>query len=320
MKRVLFAALALALPMLAQIGVNPAATLSWYSTTYHKQSLGGYSVPMSSCFDGTSLWVANADSSAPWLSRVVNGSVVSTTALTGASDNLPATACDPADGYVWVADQLNSQVFQLNTNTMALTTFPTNLEPTGLAFDGTNIEVAEYGNGTISAYSLSGVFVRSMTGLTTPHTIAVDNKGQLWATSLNYSNVEIWTVATGLPKTGFMVPSASTSTGLAFDGTNMWVAGGTYNSSYAAYPVNPTTFHIGTGIALPSTSGVISLAVTEGPTIWAATSSGYLAAFSTLNNSLITSFTLTGEPVSITYAGSRLFVGNLIGTSLTRIY
>ena len=94
--------------------------------------------------------------------------------------------------------------------------------PYGVAFDGTNIWVANYGSNNVSKINVSTNTVAATVSVgAAPHGVAFDGTN-IWVTNYNSGNVSKINVSTNTVAATVSVGTAPV--GVAFDGTNIWVA------------------------------------------------------------------------------------------------
>jgi DNA-binding beta-propeller fold protein YncE len=173
-------------------------------------------------------------------------------------------AFDPTRGNVWVADPSGGAVTVVNSTTGAvLVVKPTGgTSPVGVCFDGVNMWVVNSTSNNVTklngaTFAVIGVFPV----LTNPQACAVDTTtGEVWVTDQGANQVTVLNLAGALVKN---LPVGVQPTGIAFDGTNMWVANQSSNnvwkivgSTFAtvaitAVPAGPRGVIYGVGAGTP---------------------------------------------------------------------
>jgi DNA-binding beta-propeller fold protein YncE len=99
---------------------------------------GGVS-PAGVCYDGVNMWVENSSSNNV---TKFNGATFAAMGTFAVLANPQACAVDTVTGEVWVTDQGANQVTVLNLSGALVTNLPVGMQPSGIAFDGTNMWVA----------------------------------------------------------------------------------------------------------------------------------------------------------------------------------
>jgi hypothetical protein len=103
-----------------------------------------------------------------------------------------------------------------------LGTYPVGTAATGIAFDGTNMWVANRGDNTVTKLLAStGAILGTFTVPALPYGVAFDGTS-VWVTSSK--GVAELSASDGATLGVFQTPSANTG-GVAFDGAYVWVAG-----------------------------------------------------------------------------------------------
>ena len=183
--------------------------------------------------------------------------------------------------------------------------------PWGIAFDGTNIWTANYGNnsgnsvtkitptGTMTTYTGTG---------TSPNAIAFDGTN-MWTANLGDNSV------TKITLTGTMTTYTGTGTGpvaIAFDGTNMWTANLGDNSVTKITPTGNMTTYTGT---LNGPEGIAF----DGTNMWTA-NYGANSVTKITPTGTMTTYTGTGnDPMGIAFDGTNMWTANYGANSVTKI-
>ena len=197
--------------------------------------LGTYSLgvgPLGLAFDGQNIWAA-ANSGGGFATKIL--------ATTGAHTNFPLTGCSEAvsvafDGTnVWIGCY-NGEVFELNTSGSILFSTYVSYPAYGLAFDGTNIWVATSNPGSCNCL-----------------------------VSINVQSKVVQ----------FFNPGAPAGLGgladIAFDGTYVWVVGGSFISKVLASTGAVVASYSGDGLGWDAGWGGNPIAF-DGANIWATNS------------------------------------------------
>jgi DNA-binding beta-propeller fold protein YncE len=103
-------------------------------------------------------------------------------------------------------------------------TYGVGVEPVGIAFDGTNMWVANFMDGTVSVLSPSGMQIAGSPFQVGngPYGIAFDG-ANMWITNFFDDSVSVLSAATGAQIAGSPFPVGTNPEGIAFDGANMWI-------------------------------------------------------------------------------------------------
>ncbi len=132
---------------------------------------------------------------------------------------------DPAgmafDGTnMWVANATDNTVTELSPNGTTIGTFDVGSDPQGIAFDGANMWVANATDNTVTELSPNGSTIGTFSVGNGPDGIAFDGTS-MWVANANANTV------TELSPNGSTIGTFSVGSdpdGIASDGTNMWVA------------------------------------------------------------------------------------------------
>jgi hypothetical protein len=196
-------------------------------------------------------------------------------------------------------------------------TYGVGLSPEGVAFDGSNIWVANYGGNSVTKLLAStGAVVGTYAVGIGPVSVAFDGTNIWVANYGNHGNGN--TVTKLLASTGTVVgtyPANNGPASVAFDGTNIWVAN---------YVENGVTKLLASTGAVVGTSGVSgsgpnSLAF-DGTHMWVANSgSNNVVEFMSSSMSIIGGFPVGINPYGIAFDGANIWVTNLGGNSVTKL-
>lgn len=185
----------------------------------------GVSNPTAMMFDGMHVWATNP----------IGGNVSRITVTTSAVSNFPSTAGGEAiafDGqFVWIAG--SGMLVKLNPATGAqVATYLYGGGATGgssMAFDGTHLWVSHSGSAVVGKYRVSdGGHVGSYAVPATPQGVVFDGT-HIWVASVGGSGsvTKLRASDGGLVGTYNTAAPAIVGGALSFDGSNVWVLGGT---------------------------------------------------------------------------------------------
>ena len=196
--------------------------------------------------------------------------------------------------------------------------FPVGSSPKGVAFDGSNIWVANSGSNNVTKLRASdGVCVGTCTFNvgTNPQKIAFDG-ANMWVTNKDSNNVTKLRASDGVNLGTF--PSGDSPVGIAFDGTSLWVtnytAVGTVTKLQASDGAIVGTFPVGLGP---------NLIAFDGTNIWVATIGSGAFGNSTVvklraSDGLVLAVLIVGPPETVGLAldGANIWVAmhGLTGT------
>ncbi len=188
------------------------------------KNLGNFATgkgPFGLAFDGNNIWVGNSYDGTVTKLRASDGKNLGTFNIGGAN----ALAFDGT--YVWVTG--GNTVTRLKQDGASAGTFKVGSKPTGIAFDGANMWVANNSGASVTKLrakdgSNLGTF---KLGGDSPYAVAFDGKN-IWVTGS--PDMIVLRASDGTVVDVFHDPPGSSTAGIAFDGANIWVAA-TYNNA-----------------------------------------------------------------------------------------
>jgi len=174
--------------------------------------------PQGIAFDGTHIWVINADSYTVSKIDVSSNEIVATISV---GESPRGIAFDGT--HIWVADKTVSKI-DISTNKI-VATVQLEKHPWGIAFDGTHIWVTDDGNNTVSKIDIkSNEIVATVFEVTRPRGIAFDGT-HIWVT--NEGNDTLSKIDLSINKIVATVFKVTRPRDIVFDGTNIWVTNAT---------------------------------------------------------------------------------------------
>lgn len=250
-------------------GSRRASIKQWWTPTYAADGLGLISVgsaPQSVASDGADLWVANFTSNSVSRVRASDGKLLETwTGTTSATGVLVARGLvfvtgsvspgqlyqiDPTqpagpvtgtpignfpneiafDGHrVWTANGSGS-VSIVTLNPLAVTTVSAGfLQLFGILYDGTNIWVADGGDGTLKKLDSNANILQAVTVGAGPQHPTFDGTN-IWVPNGNASTMSVVRAAAGVVLTTLMGNGLDQPTGASFDGERILVTNSNGNS------------------------------------------------------------------------------------------
>jgi DNA-binding beta-propeller fold protein YncE len=193
-----------------------------------------------------------------------------------------------------------------NTN-MGFSAITVGSLPRALAYDGTNMWVANNGSNTITRYlATTGAAVGSaITVGTQPIALAFDGTN-MWVANYGSNTIARYNVSTGTI-VGSAITVGSLPRALAYDGTNMWVANNGSNT-IARYNVSTGTI---VALAITVDSQPIALAY-DGTNMWVANNgSNTIARYNVSTGDIVgTTIAVGNQPSSLAFDGTNMWVAN----------
>ena len=192
-----------------------------------------------------------------------------------------------------------------------LANYATGNNPSGIAFDGTNLWITNEQDNTVSKFNpTTGTKVDFPTG-TTPTAVAFDG-ANIWVANIDSDNLSKFNPATGA-RTNFAI--GDSPTGVAFDGTSLWVV---LQNTDQAVKVN-----IGSGaVEATYTTGDQPTGIAfDGTSLWIANYNASNVSKMNPADGTKVDYPLTGQfnPVGVAFDGSRIWVTNTGSNSVSRI-
>jgi YVTN family beta-propeller protein len=185
--------------------------------------------------------------------------------------------------------------------------------PRALAFDGTNIWVANYGDGTVQKVNpATGAAGSPITVGTNPYALAFDG-ANVWVANYGSNSVQKINPTTGAA--GSAITVGTNPSALVFDGANIWVAlQGTANS---VRKIDPATGTLSAPITVGTNPSALAF---DGTSIWVANSgSASVTRITPGETTYVNTFTVGEGPGSLTFDGTSIWVANSTGNSLMRL-
>jgi streptogramin lyase len=230
------------------------------------------------------VWVANTAGNSVVKFTLTGGAVTATNSYAGGGITAPAAIALDSSGNAFVANFNGNSVSGLTSVGVALGGSPftgssNNITvPSGIAVSPAGTIYVTSGNGSIVNLSNAGAFVATLNDgtLQGPVGVAVDGSGRVLATGFTTGTsiggaLSQFTLA-GVAVAGSPATSGiSSPSGVATDGTSIWVANNTTNGALAQFsygstvPVSPVT-------GFGSLSSPTSVAVDSSGSVWTANS------------------------------------------------
>ena len=210
---------------------------------------------------------------------------------------------------MWVANYADNSVTKVAPNGTATDYSGTGLNPSAIAFDGTNMWTANNGDASVSKIAPNGVITTYSGTGANPGGIAFDGTNMWTADIIGNSVTKVAPDGTMRTFTGI----GSNPRSLAFDGTNMWTINTGDNSVSKIAPDGTATVYFGVGINPHSIAF-------DGTNMWVA-SVGNSSVSKIAPDGTITSFTASGgTPASIVFDGTNMWTANPGNNSITEVF
>ena len=198
-------------------------------STWSCSSIDVGTAPVGVLYDGTNIWVADENGEDIYKILASTGAVLHI--YTG-GHGAQYLAYDSVNNNVWVTNPGSNNVTVVNAATGSSVTYDSGSDPDGIAFDGTNMWVANYTPATVTKIRASdGVILQTISvgtsGVSNPRLLAYDNvSNYIWVTVGGDNKVKKIDPATGGIVGDYDVPGPYA---IVFDGTYMWVTEGILN-------------------------------------------------------------------------------------------
>ena len=195
-------------------------------------------------------------------------------------------------------------------------THPVGMLPVAMAFDGTNIWVANNAGNTVQKINpATGAVLKQFPVGAGPSAVAFDGTS-IWVANAGSNNVQKINPATG--PMGSPIGVGSSPCALAFDGASIWVAN--YGNSVSSGTVQKIDIHTNTP-SDPLGVGISPIALTfSGKTIWVANYGSNSVLGIDPNTRVINWIVEVGsKPSALAFDGTNVWVANSAGNSVQKI-
>ena len=192
---------------------------------------GGAS-PAGVCFDGGNVWVTNSTSNTVTKFNGATFGVIGVFAVLASPQDC---AADPTTAQLWITDQGSNQVTVLNFNGSLVMNFAVGKQPVGIAFDGTNMWVANQGGNKVWKINATTFATAAKVSVPTGPRGVIYGVGAgtpyVWAVSSSTGTLTQINAATAMV-TGVSASFGTSPQWGAFDpvNNNVWVASTSSNS------------------------------------------------------------------------------------------
>jgi YVTN family beta-propeller protein len=225
----------------------------------------------------------------------------------------PVNVIADVAGYTTAARLTNPQLAQnrWDQDLAKPATIPVGNGPEGVAFDGTNIWVTNFGSDNVTRINpATGAVVATIAVGDGPVGVAFDGTN-IWVTNEGSGNVTRINAATGAVVATIAVGDAPV--GVAFDGTNIWVANQISNN---VTRINPATGAVATIAVGTNPVGVAF----DGTNIWVTNqSSNNVTRINAATGAVGAPIPVGTNPRGVAFDGTNIWVANLSSDTVTRI-
>ncbi|MGA2735829.1 MAG: YncE family protein [Bryobacteraceae bacterium] len=213
---------------------------------------------------------------------------------------------------IWVTNSDDTITELLASTGAVLGTFSVGIEPAGIAYDGANIWAANIsGSNVIKLQAATGTVVGTFPVGSEPIGVAFDG-ANIWVANFGSNNVTELQAATGAVLGTF--PVGSNPIALAFDGANIWVANSGSN--------NVTELQAATGAVVGTFNvGSIPRAVAfDGANIWVTNNgSNTVSKLLASTGAVVGTFPVGTSPYGVAFDGANIWVANFGSNNVTKL-
>ena len=289
--------------------------LHWWQSTKTISTCGN--TPEWVTFDGEFIWIPCA------VQHATDGKITKISAAGTVIFTITTTGCQYPnasvfDGtYIWIACTDNGKVQKMNLDGSIVGTYSAGTQANGMAFDGTNLWVAnQTDTGTITKINPTtgatiGTYANSSAQ---PIALAYDGNGHIFSANYTGGNISKINTSDGSLVGNYTCGTGCSPQAIAFDGTNIWVAlsGYSHVAKYvAATGAYVTEYNVGV-----DPIGVVF----DGTNIWVSNStSGTVTELLASSGAVLQTVTVGSFPLGIGYDGQSVWVVNGGDNTVTKI-
>jgi YVTN family beta-propeller protein len=297
-----------------------AALMQWYPVT---NPVAG-NKPNSIAFDGTNVWVVTEDGSVAQGQNNTPGHVQVLNAVTGAPTSFsPVTVGKIPDGIaydgtnMWVANWIDNTVTEINASTGAIVnTIAVGTNPDCVTFDGAKNTI------WVGDYYDGKVDAIDASSGSVVDTVTAGNSGDVGLNFMTFDGTNIWTANADESTVSRIKASTGAASTISVAGSPAGIAFDganvwTANQSGTLSVINPATMAIVNTINVPG--GPYGIAF-DGINMWVTQYSG--GTVSEINGStgaVMKTFTVGAKPQAATFDGANIWVANVGSNTVTRI-
>ena len=214
---------------------------------------------------------------------------------------------------IWVSGQSCDCVDKRRPSDGAvLGTYPTGAVPNGMVFDGANIWVANEGANTVSKLRASDGTLLGTYPVGRAPIGIAFDGANIWVANATDNTVTKLRGSDGVSLGVFNV--GTYPVGLAFDGANIWVANGTSNSIYKLRASD------GVLLANIPVAGAPWLLTFDGANMWVVqAAAGTITKLQAATGTVLGTFTVGATPQGVVFDGSNIWVSSLDSRNVTML-
>jgi uncharacterized protein (TIGR03437 family) len=188
--------------------------------------------------------------------------------------------------------------------------YPVGEDPVGIAFDGVNIWVTNFGDSTVTKLLAStGARLGTYPTGAGPYAAAFDGTN-IWVSNLDGNSVTKLLASTGVLLGTY--PVGLSPRDVAFDGANIWVPN-VFSSN-----VTKLLASTGTTVGTYAAGGPVRVAF-DGVNIWVVQGDNSVAKLLASTGAAVGTYTVGPNPAGITFDGTNIWVTNYNGRSVTKL-
>jgi len=213
--------------------------------------------------------------------------------------------------HLWVANFLNANLSKINPADNSVADISVGVSPLGVAFDGTHIYVTDRASNSVSKIDIETNETVAKIGLDTePWGMAFDGT-HMWVANSASNTLSKINIATNKVET---FSAGLTPSYIAFDGTHIWVTNRVQNN---VSKIDIVTNTISATVSVGSTPVDLTF---DGTHIWVANESdNYVSKIDTATNSVIAKVKTGEAPRGIAFDGRHIWVTNNKSNNVSKI-
>jgi YVTN family beta-propeller protein len=252
----------------------------------------------------TSIWRGTFEADGTWNNDWTD--------ITGTSGGSPSPVAVAAGGYVGVKKSPMELALRKWYGANQVTTFAVGSSPHGVAFDGANIWVANYGSDNVTKLNAAtGAVVGTYAVGDGPIGIAFDG-ANIWVANYYGNNVTKLNAATGAVVGTYAVYVQPYS--IEFDGGNIWV---TNAGSHIVAKLNAATGALISSYVVENTPIGIAF---DGANIWVTSNaSDTVTKLNAATGAIVGTYAVGDAPQSLAFDGANIWVTNANSNNVTKL-
>ena len=213
---------------------------------------------------------------------------------------------------IWVANHNSNSVMKINPVTGAVgSPITVDTNPYALAFDGSNIWVANYGSNNVMKINPATGAVDSPITVGTGPQALAFDGSSIWVA--NYGSNSIMKINTATGAVGSPITVGFGPCALAFDGSSIWVAN---LSSNTVIKVNPVTGEVGSPIYVGTAPRTL---IFDGISVWVGNWNNSVTKINPATGVVSQTINVGGVAQALAFDGSSIWMANLSNNSVVKI-